>query len=133
MIKPLQISATNETPKVDFNPNTGILLLRGTSISHQSDLFFQDVNDWILLYLKNPKPVSQFIIDLDFFNISSSKHLLDILYQLKSIQTNENMVTVEWHYNKKDDDMLELGQDYEMMVRLPFKYVGHELIKSSVC
>ncbi|MFK8039389.1 MAG: DUF1987 domain-containing protein [Crocinitomicaceae bacterium] len=129
----LQIEVTNETPRIDFNIETGILEISGVSISHQSDLFFQPINEWIANYIEIAKPVTQLIIKLDFFNISSSKHLLDILYKLKSLQNKGLIVAVEWHYINTEDDMLELGQDYEMMVRLPFKYVGHKLIEGPVC
>ena len=133
MIDALQIAATEETPKINFDANTGILFMGGTSISQQSDSFYEPVSKWILAYTHTPCPVTQLIVDFDFFNISSSKHLLDILHHLKSLQDKDYLITVEWHYHQSDEDMLELGQDYEMMVRLPFKYVGHEFIETKVC
>lgn len=133
MTNNLQIAATDETPMIDFNSETGVLKMSGTSISHQSDTFFQPVIEWIANYIKIPKSITQLIVEIDFFNISSSKHLLDILYKVKNLHEKDLMVAVEWHYNKEEEDMLELGQDYEMMVRLPFKYVGHELVKQTVC
>lgn len=133
MINNLQIAATDETPMIDFNSETGVLKMSGTSISHQSDVFFQPIIEWITNYIAVAKPITQLIVEIDFFNISSSKQLLEILYKVKSLQDQNLMVAVEWHYNQEEEDMLELGQDYEMMVRLPFKYVGHELIKRTVC
>ena len=133
MIDEYVIPATKESPLITFNGENGQFKISGTSISDQSDLLFEGLSTWIDNYLLNPKNVTQLIINLDYFDISTSKHLLAVLNKLKALQENEKLITVEWHYNLKEDDMLELGQDYEMMVRLPFKYVGYKLASSPIC
>lgn len=133
MINEYYISASKDTPLMDFNAETGQFKISGTSISNLSNKLFADLNLWLEEYIINPKSVTQLIINLDYFNISTSKYLLDILYKLKEIQKGQKMVTIEWHYNSDEEDMLELGEDYEMMVRLPFKYVGHKHAANSVC
>jgi hypothetical protein len=35
---------------------------------------------------------------------------------------NGNEVIVEWHYYEEDEDMLELGKEYEEIYEVPFKY-----------
>jgi hypothetical protein len=133
MIEAFHIAATDETPLVDFNAQSGQLLIAGTSISQASDSIFLDISNWIDAYIPEANQVTQLIINLDYFNISTSKHLMVLLHKLKTVQNSHKMITVEWHYDVNEDDMLELGQDYEMMVRLPFKYVGHKHASSPVC
>ncbi|MFK8044666.1 MAG: DUF1987 domain-containing protein [Crocinitomicaceae bacterium] len=133
MIENLYIAPTDESPKVDFNSETGLFEISGISISKEADRTFGLINNWLKGYSEYPQDVSQLIINLDYFNISTSKHLLDLLYKLKQLEENEKFVSIEWHYNEEEVDMLELGQDYEMMVHLPFKYVGHKLMNKQVC
>ena len=133
MINEYNIPGTKESPLLAFNGETGQFIISGTSISNQSDSIFEGLDAWIDNYLLSPKDVTQLIIDLDYFDISTSKYLLAVLYKLKVLQKSKKLITVEWHYDAKEDDMLELGQDYEMMVRLPFKYVGHKEVTSPVC
>jgi len=32
-------------------------------------------------------------------------------------------VVINWYYEKDDEDMLEAGEDYESIIRVPFKMV----------
>ena len=73
----------------------------------------------------------RFTFRLDFFNIASSKRILFILYRLAEMQKNGKFVQVKWMYEDVDDDMLEIGEDYETMVQsLKFdfeSYVAEEI------
>ena len=33
-------------------------------------------------------------------------------------------VVIEWYYENDDEDMLEAGEDYEAIIRVPFKKIG---------
>ena len=59
---------------------------------------------------------------LDFFNISSSKRLLFMLYKLNEILEKGGQSKVQWYYSEHDDDMFEVGQDYAFMVKVPFEF-----------
>ena len=62
-------------------------------------------------------------INLASINISSSKYLLNVIYQLEKIHENGNDVKIRWVYNNDEDGNLELGNDYAEMVSLPFEFI----------
>jgi tagatose-1,6-bisphosphate aldolase len=61
-------------------------------------------------------------IQLEYFNTSSSKCLLDILKKLQIVSQNGgSKVKVVWYYEEDDEDMLEAGEDYQAIIRIPFE------------
>ena len=62
-------------------------------------------------------------IQLEYFNTSSSKCILDVFKKLEAIHKAKNEVIINWYYEEDDEDMLEAGEDYESIIRVPFKMV----------
>ena len=52
-------------------------------------------------------------VQLEYFNTSSSKCILDVFKKLEAIHKAKNDVIINWHYEEDDEDMLEAGEDYE--------------------
>jgi hypothetical protein len=62
-------------------------------------------------------------VQLEYFNTSSSKCILDVFKKLEAINKGENDVLINWYYEEDDEDMLEAGEDYESIIRVPFKMI----------
>ena len=58
---------------------------------------------------------------MEYMNTSSSKQVFVIL---KSIKENYHIkdVYIKWYYESDDEDMLEMGKDYESMVHIPIDF-----------
>jgi len=62
-------------------------------------------------------------VALEYFNTSSSKCLLDIFRKLEAInQSGRSNVKVSWVYDSDDEDMMEAGEDYQALVKVPFEF-----------
>jgi hypothetical protein len=120
------IESTVHTPLIDFNPETGVMLIKGRSIPDKADEFWLPILNWFESYLLSPNARTVFRIDLDYFNISSSKRILFLLYKLNELSDNGHDALVHWCYRKADEDMFEVGQDYAYMVKVPFEFVEYE-------
>ena len=117
----LSLAGTPKTPTVEFNATAGTLLLKGRSIPENSIEFYKPILSWIEQYsgLGNAETTLQ--IQLEYFNTSSSKCLLDVF---KRMETLTGKVVIEWYYENDDEDMLEAGEDYEAIIHVPFKKIG---------
>lgn len=126
----LILSATPQTPLINFNGASGVMEIKGRSIPDQPDEFWLPILNWFESYLMDPKPLTIIKIDLEYFNISSSKRILFLLYKLNELVEKGNEAQVEWHYRLSDEDMYEVGQDYAYMVKVPFifkEYVDSDI------
>ena len=126
-MKTLHILATPKTPEVFFDQKKGIFEIKGKSIPDDAESFYHSLLDWFDEYLIHPNNETVVTIDLEYFNISSSKRLLFLMYKLNELCKNKCTVRVRWLYNESDEDMFELGQDYALMVKVPFDFISYSL------
>ena len=126
------IEATIQTPSIHFSKNTGIMLISGRAIPNDPEEFWGDILDWFDLYLAMPNQHTEFRIDLEYFNISSSKRILFLLYKLNELVEKGLEARVNWFYKETDEDMYEVGQDYEYMVKVPFEFIAYTDIDLSL-
>jgi len=121
----LYIASTESTPLIDFNSETGILILEGKSVPTEAEHFYKPVLDWLDQYMKEPSASTKLTLKLEYFNIASSKRILFVLYKLNELVENGIEVTTDWLYHEEEDDMLEVGQDFELMVKIPFTFIEY--------
>ncbi len=119
----MNIEGTPKTPTVVMNPNTGVIDIKGRSIPENSIEFYRPVVEWLDEYIKNPQPNTVVNVQLEYFNTSSSKCILDVFKKLEVLKKNQKDVVINWYYEEDDEDMLEAGEDYESIIKVPFKMI----------
>jgi hypothetical protein len=119
----LFLEGTQKTPSVNFDAVKGILEIKGRSIPENSIEFYKPLVDWLDKYGEEPINQTQVDVQLEYFNTSSSKCILDVFKKLENIHKTKSEVTINWYYEEDDEDMLEAGEDYESIIRVPFKMI----------
>ncbi len=122
----LKIEGSPKTPTIEFNPSTGYLLVRGRSIPENSIEFYKPLIDILEAYDKNSQSNTKVDIQLEYFNTSSSKCILDVFKKLEGINAGSSEVVINWYYEEDDEDMLEAGEDYQAIINVPFKMIEVE-------
>lgn len=117
------LDGSPKTPSVEFDFETGSLLLRGRSIPENSVEFYAPLNEWLEKYEQAPKEKTILDVRLEYFNTSSSKCLLDLFKKLEKMNGNSTNVHINWYYEVEDEDMAEAGEDYQAIVELPFSII----------
>jgi len=115
--------ATTNTPFISFNAQKGVLIIDGNCSLVEPALFFEELTQWIEKYSANPNEKTILTINVTAINISTSKFLLNIIYQIEKLFNNGNEVKVRWVYNNDEDGTYELGSDYAEMVKVPFVFI----------
>ncbi|MBL7964694.1 MAG: DUF1987 domain-containing protein [Flavobacteriales bacterium] len=128
-MEPLKLEGTGKTPTVAFNAATGLLELRGRSIPENSIEFYKPLMDWVDAYARTAQARTALHVQLEYFNTSSSKCILDLFKKLEFVRASGHEVTVYWHYEADDEDMLEAGEDYQAIINIPFKMVQIQEVK----
>lgn len=113
----------------DFIP--GILLdkeknrfeITGKACPENMDEFYEPVFKWLDEYIENPNDVTEFHINLQYYNTASSKALLKIMQKLEKIQTKNKIVKIIWHYDPDDEELFIAGVDYAELITIPFEFV----------
>jgi hypothetical protein len=117
----LIIENSIKTPSITLDTN-GIMEIKGKSIPENSFEFYKPVFDWLESYIQSPSSKTEMKISLEYFNTSSSKCLLDIFRKLETLNlSGRSTVKVSWYYDADDEDMMEAGEDYQALVKVPFE------------
>ena len=115
---------TKNTPFINFNEETGVFEMKGKSIPENSFQFYKPLFEWLDNYIQKPAAKSVLNIQLDYFNTSSAKCIVDIFKKLEQIHKNDKgEATINWLYYEEDEDMLEAGEDYASIISIPFNLV----------
>jgi hypothetical protein len=120
-----QIPATEETPAIILDKSNNIYSIIGRSLPEDVVSFYKPTLDWFAQYSENPSPDINLDVKLEYFNTASSKLLLDILMKLDDIAADKGCnISINWHYDEKDQDMLEAGEEYSELVSLTFNMIS---------
>ncbi len=122
-MEPLAIQGTAKTPTVRFDGKEGVIEIKGRSIPENSIEFYKPLVEWLETYTTSPLDLTQVNVQLEYFNTSSSKCILDVFKKLEAIHKGGKEVIINWYYEEDDEDMLEAGEDYESIIRVPFKMI----------
>tara|TARA_B100001057_G_C22512723_1_gene818586 strand:+ start:100 stop:474 length:375 start_codon:yes stop_codon:yes gene_type:complete len=121
----LKLEGSAKTPFVEFS-SSGELLLKGRSIPENSIEFYKPLIEWIDGYSQSVNENTVLSVQLEYFNTSSSKCILDVFKKLETLSGSN--VSVKWYYEEDDEDMLEAGEDYEAIIDLDFEMIEVEEI-----
>ena len=113
------VDATDDTPKVSLNGDTGIFLIAERSLPENAFEFYQPVIKWLNEYAENPKEETNVNFKLDYFTTSSAKQIIKIFLCLEEINS-QSKVIVNWYYKKEDVDMYSIGLKYSKLVNVKF-------------
>jgi hypothetical protein len=122
----LTIEGTPKTPTVTFDYEKGHLEIKGRSIPENSIEFYKPMVEWLEKYSEKPQVSTNVNIQLEYFNTSSSKCILDVFKKLEAISKAGNQIVINWYYEQDDEDMLEAGEDYQAIINVPFKMIEIE-------
>jgi hypothetical protein len=119
-----EIEGKINSPTINFNPNSGLLLIVGRSIPENPVKFYQPIENWIAKFIEtNPSKIVLHIY-LDYLNTHSTECVLILIKKLESYYTSSKSdVKVIWNFDVDDEDMETLGQDLSSITKIPFEII----------
>jgi len=120
----IRIEPTKVTPEVLFLE--GHLEIRGRSISENSTDFYRPLEEWVATYVEQTEMRTRVILSFEFINTASTKWVYAIVKRLALYRNVRDMVSIEWYYEKGDDDQYELGQILHSFIDCPFIFYETE-------
>ncbi|MGC9342837.1 MAG: DUF1987 domain-containing protein [Bacteroidales bacterium] len=121
------IEGSHKTPHMIADPGNGQIEIKGRSNPENSAEFYQPLINWLDIYLEQNLGGATLTIDLEHFNTSSSKCIMDVLKRLKKLSNNHKSVSITWYYEEDDEEMLEAAETYESMTEMEFKKISKKV------
>lgn len=117
----LKFDSTDDTPEIMIDADLCIFIISGCSTPEDALATYKPVIEWIA----DPECTLNNCQCKFFFKYlsSASHHLVfEILTQLDRLYVDGRNLSVEWSYEKIDEDMLRLGLDFASILSLPFEF-----------
>jgi len=109
------IEATNETPQVNFNGNSGIFSISGKSYPENVNNFYKPLFDYINLYKSNPQEKTTIEFKWLYYNTSTSKMIVKIIMLLKDVSKD---FEIKWICKKEFDVIIQKGNELKEVLEI---------------
>ncbi len=133
IMRKLSFERTASSPKVMLDPDNSVFEISGESRPSDVAAFYNEILSWFddysLSLLKSHQAGAPPVFNLDFeyFNSSSAKYILDFCKLMAAVRSKGRDITVKWHYEPDDMDMLETGREMSKISKMPFEYVQKDM------
>jgi len=114
------------TPLINFDPEEGILEMKGRSSPENSIQFYQKVIQNLDMFAVDGQGDFTANFAFEYFNTSSSKCLFDVFKRLVRIRDSGKELVINWFFEEDDEDMMEAGEDYSDLLDLEFNFIEIE-------
>jgi len=127
----LKIEGTNTTPTIVLDAKQGIIEIRGRwtinmfSTPKNATEFLDPLLGWLDKYGSLLPNETKVIVHLECLEPSGNQSLLVIFKRLEYIFKNMAKVQIYWFYTDGDLNMLESGEDFAEIIRLPFNMISY--------
>lgn len=125
MLDRIEIKAGVDTPHVLLDPDNLTCEVSGKSYPPDVLKFYEPLMDWLDDFKFLNKEKLEFNFKLDYYNTASSKILLELFYKLEEIAKDGTKILVKWYYPDDDEEMLEVGEEFQRLVSIPFEHIAY--------
>jgi len=122
----INIEHTETTPKVIFNKEAGVFSIEGKTLPENVNQFYEPLLNWLTDYINNPNDETVLKIKLEYINTASSKAIFSIFLKLEKLIEKGKKAKIIWYYADDDEDMMDVGEEYADVIKVPFEHVEFE-------
>jgi hypothetical protein len=124
-------NATATSPFLEMNGEVGKITINGRAIEYNPNEFWANVFSWTTDYLENPKEFTTINLNFEYINTLSTKKLFVFLKLIEFNAVKKTNVKINWICDKDDDDMIDLGDNINALLRNKMKFVeSYEIFES---
>jgi hypothetical protein len=114
-MEPYIIERTKSSPQVEIDPGRGVVNIQGESFPENAAKFYEPVFEKLEEVLSNlgEGQALNVAIELNYFNSSSSKILLDLFERLEEATEEGGTISVRWFYHPENETIQECGEEFQ--------------------
>jgi hypothetical protein len=107
-----------KTPLIDFNHITGELILSGKSIPENAAKVYEPLLLWINNYARSPRPVTNFRLNLDYFNSATTIWLAKLVKALAKIEKEDCVLYIHIYFDAEDFNEMDTDEIKNIIIAL---------------
>jgi len=117
------IKATENSPYVFIDKDSGLLEISGYSTLHNPVGFYKHLSNWIKAF--NLKDVTTHTVNISIsqMNADSYAWMIYLIKQLENYFDKTHSMTINWFYDQNNQESLRFGQYCSTSVHVPFTFI----------
>ncbi len=116
----LMLNATQSTPAISADWDSGVLSMSGDSYPENAFEMYADVIKWVEDFLSNKESPLSLELSLLYLNTSSIKSVMDVFDLIEDAFQNGREVSVRWYYEESNERVSELAEEFKEDCSFPF-------------
>ena len=107
------IKQGTRSPEVTFDFSQNVFEIKGESYPEDVNEFYGNIMDKLEKHLSDSSDAYiKFLFEFIYFNSSTAKILMTLFELLDEAASKGNTVEITWRYERDDDNMQELGEEF---------------------
>ena len=119
----MKIENTENTPYIHLSPEESKFEIIGDSFSDQADKIYSDILKWIDSEFPKLQSKINCVFYFSVLNSVTYKNILSILKSFEEYIKKGKEISVDWYYDKGDDDNFDLAKDISELFEVPFNII----------
>ena len=115
---------TDTSPRILFNHEVNKFEISGRSIPNNALAIFDPLKHWMEVYLQSNPTAFTLDCNLEYFNTSTQKCLLDF-FNMMAEEKDNVAIELNWHYEESDDEMRQIGVVISKLIDLPVNFISY--------
>ncbi len=120
------IDSSKNTPSLYFNPQKGVLDIRGTSTSANPLDFYKQVHDYLDIFTQSNYIELTVNIALEHMNTSTSKCLYLLFDRIDKSDKFIKIIGINWYCNSDDESCLIFGNQLKEILDIELNVIKTE-------
>ncbi len=118
----LTIDKTDKTPQIIIDYPNKTISIKGICTPENPKDFFEPIYNEVIDYKKNN---SNLLLDIHllYFNTGASKCIVNLLLEAGRYEGELKQTKVNWHVDKDDSELLEVGEEFSQISKLEFNFI----------
>ncbi len=121
MLEAIILEKTKNSPEIILDVENNTFKIAGRSIVEDPGEFYLPIYTWLAEYVQTPLDDTDFIIDLEYFNSSSARQIMEIIMVLEKINITGKKIKISWMYEEGDEMSKERGDEIKLVSKLDFE------------
>lgn len=111
---------TKNTPHIHLDAEKRIFEISGVSFSEDIAEVYKPVLEWVDENIPKLEGSLLCKFHFDVLNSFSHKKIFNLLIKLNNYAQTGKNINVEWAHDEDDEDIMEMGEDLDELIDLPF-------------
>jgi len=117
-------SPSEDGPEINFNEENKTFKITGNSYPENCEKIYEPILHFIENYKVEENKTLNFYFHFNLINSTSTVYVAQMVIKIAELVEKGLTVSLKWHYDKFDEELLDLGEKLASISKLPIEFIA---------